>query len=149
MKRIVLFLFMACPFSLFAQEKRDAPFKGAKRIIVNYNISGDSLYTFLAKSLLNEGYVIKAKDRELGTVTTEPKHIKFIDYRINVRVDGSEVVFTGSANSGMGLNMGGFTHDSQWMDVEYRSKADLRRNAFDDIVRFVESTQPVKIEYSK
>lgn len=126
-----------------------APFKGAKKIIATYNISGDSLYTVISKALLKDGYIIASRDKELGTISTESRHLKFIDYKAHLIVSDSSIIFTGSCNDGIGVSVGIVYSEPQWVDVEYRGKSDLRRKAFDHILRFAESCGPINISYSK
>lgn len=146
MKKLLLILLLF-PCFLFAQESK--PFKGAKKIIAEYALSGDSLYNQLSKTLLVSEYKIDKRDKDLLAISTEPKHIKFIDYKIQLYVDGHKAIFTGTANNGMSMQSGLFKTDSQWLDVDYRSKADLRRNCFDDIDKFVRGTSPLTITYNK
>lgn len=153
MKSIRLFISLAIAhFPLFIKAQGAAvevPFKGAKKIIATYNISGDSLYTVISKALLKDGYVIASRDKELKTILTQSRHLKFIDYKAYLIVSDSSIIFTGSCNDGIGISIGFVYSEPQWIDVEYRGKSDSRRKAFDDIVRFAESSRPINIGYSK
>lgn len=150
--KILPILFAAClmPLILKAQTKASQePFKGAKKIIATYNISGDSLFTFISKALLKDGFVIASRDKELGTVATDPRHLKFIDYKVHVIVSDSSVTLAGVGTDGMGVQIGIVYAEPQWVDIDYRGRSDVRRRAFDDIIRFTESTKPNNITFSK
>ncbi|PSL42803.1 hypothetical protein CLV51_11019 [Chitinophaga niastensis] len=155
MKKLLFPLFVFISSFCFGQNnagERKAllePFKGAKKICLTFSFGADSLYAFVSKSLIKAGYAIVSRDKELGTIATDVKHIKFIDYKMNLVVDGSTVTITGQGNTGMGMTLGTAYVEPSWVDADYRSKADLRRKVFDDIIKFAESTHPDKIEYSK
>ncbi|CAL1518174.1 hypothetical protein [Chitinophaga sp. MM2321] len=154
MKKYILYVLIFISASCFAQNKnintpQDQPFKGAKKINLSYPISGDSLFTYISKSLIKSGYAILSRDKELGTIATDVKHIKYIDYKMNLVINGNKVIITGQGNTGIGIRLGSVYSEPSWVDIEYRGKADMRRSVFDDMVRFAQTTIPETIEYSR
>lgn len=155
MKKLLFPVFLYISTFCYGQNKPEEgkaqlePFKGAKKIQVTFPYGSDSLYNFVSKSLIKAGYAIVSRDKELGTIATDVKHIKFIDYKMNLVVDGNTVTITGQGNTGMGMSLGAAYVEPSWIDVDYRGKADMRRKVFEDMVKFAESTHPDKIEYSK
>lgn len=149
MKRLLLFLFMACPFSLFAQEKREAPFKGATKIISTYNLGADSLFRYISKALISAGYGLKMRDKELLYIATDQKPVEQINYTLKLVVKDSTIETTGMYISAIGFQIGYAKTEPAFQELKYVSKIYVTRKAFDQVIDFVESTNPVKIEYSK
>jgi hypothetical protein len=145
MKRFLL-LIMLAPLAVMAQ--KPAPFKGAKKIIADYEISGDSLLISMAKQLTAADYTVEKKDNELLIVTTEPKNLKYVDYKLRLLVKGNKVELMSKWKDNVTMSVGGAKMEQTWYDWEYaRSKGNIQHAIWGDIVKFINSTSPKKVEY--
>lgn len=153
MKKLLFILSFCLPVLCLAQEKetnyKTEPFKGANKIVSYYDITGDSLFTKISKYLLAYGYEIASRDKELMFITTGNKPIKHITYRLKIIIGENHITTTALYRSSIGMQIGYIKTEATDEELKYTGKAYVTRNAFDDIISFIESTKPIKIEYSK
>lgn len=125
------------------------PFKGAHKIISTYDINGDTLFMEIARDLIGAGYEIEKRDKELLFITTADRPVKQINYTLKMVVKDNQVITTGLYKSTIGLQIGYVKTEPGVEILKYTGRAYVTRNAFDEIIKFIESTNPTAIEYSK
>lgn len=152
MKKLLSLLAICIANVCFAQSDREIktePFKGAKTIISYYSTSTDSLFSKISKDLIVAGYNIAKRDKELLLITTDDRPIKQINYNVKLVINENKVLTTALYKSTIGYQIGYVKSEPGVEELKYTGKAFVTRNAFDQIISFIESTHPDKIEYSK
>jgi hypothetical protein len=144
MKKVLLFICLL-PLSVFAQKTE--PFKGAKKIIATYNLSGDSLYDSMLKALVKSDYTINKREKDLLYMTTEDRSIKQIKYDIKLQISDSIVIITGRCMAMITYQIGMMKSEPSYEDLKYTSKMYVTREVFDTVINFVRGTNPTRIIY--
>ncbi|WP_343692794.1 hypothetical protein [Chitinophaga sp.] len=167
MKRLLLLALTLIPMIALAQDddgllsalgrkhnKKDErktatePFKGAEKIILKYNNAGNELFNMLGKTLIDFGYSIDKKDSELLFMTTERRPIKHVNYIMRVAVKDSTATITGMVLPSIGMQMGYFKTEQNYVNVKYTSKMYELRDVFEEMIKFSEKTGPNTVIYS-
>lgn len=146
MKTTILILLLS-PCLLLAQEAK--PFKGASKIITQYPISGDSLFHTISQSLIDAGYTIEKRDKELMYIVTDDKPIKHLNYKMRAVIKGNRVEYTAKWMSNVNMTLGNWRTESSYEQVKLTSGMYVTRDVFIDMDKFVKATTPLIITYSK
>jgi hypothetical protein len=160
MKILLMVILLSCNIPVALSQKKDRrgkpekvaeikPRKGDKTIIAQYAISGDSLYKKLIKSAVIFGYTVDKRDDEVLLFTTEMKPIDHISYKIRLLVTDSVAKITGEYINSIGVQIGSIKTEQKAEVLAYTSAIFVPRNAFDEVIKFVESTSPTVISYGK
>lgn len=148
MKKLLLLVIVFTPLALTAQESQ--PFKGANKVIAEYQYSGDSLFTSIAKMLTAADYTVDKKDKELSIITTEPKKVKFADYKIRIFIRDNKVEVMAKWMSSVTMSVWGAKAEQTWYDAEFvKSKGNIQYDIWHQILGFLQSTAPQQIQFTK
>lgn len=141
MNKLMLALLFT-PFLLHAQESK--PFKGASRIVAQYAVSGDSLFTVISQLLISEGYTIEKRDKELMYIVTDDKLVKHLSYKMRAFIKGNQVEYTGKVKSGVSKET-----NPSYEQLKLATGIFSTKEVFYDIDKFVHATSALAITYSK
>ncbi|WP_343701684.1 hypothetical protein [Chitinophaga sp.] len=130
-------------------EKPIRPFKGAAKIVATFDKSNEELFDFISKKLTTAGYTIDKRERDLLLITTEPKPLKQINYKLRLVVEDSVMVLSSEYISAIGLQIGNVKTEQAYQDLKYSSKIYVTREAFDIIISFVDSLNPMSVTYAR
>lgn len=125
MKRFIIIL-LFFPLISTAQKTDSIPFKGATKIIVKNELSAEANYKLIISKLLDDGFVISAKDNEYFTVKTEEKDIKKSTYKylLDIRAKDKEILFSGKYRTGVEITVGGTSSNTNKLEqIEYKNWA--------------------------
>lgn len=168
MKKIIITVIFLSSITAYAQKKKEKytddvygvpvedikglqikPFKGATKVVAIYPIVGDSLFRFISKRLVADGYTIDKMQPEFGIITTVTKPVRQISYKMRLHVEDSTIKVTSEYISSIGVQIGYVKTEPMYEPLVYRSKIYVTREAFDEIVAFLENADAQRILYSK
>jgi hypothetical protein len=150
MKNLLFLLICTTGLTLMLQAQRtnlNQFEKGTKTITV---IIPDSekhqAFEYVLNILIDDGFEITGKDKELGTITTNWKPLpQSGSYKLNIRV-GDQVTFRGQFLSGVSFNISGVISEDLPEDIQKRGQSkSIYGISFNEMVRVAEKAGEVKM----
>lgn len=127
-----------------AQETTEPVLKSSNRIILHFDDT-TGLFTKLAKLLMDEGYDIEMKDRELGILRTAPRYW-FNSYQyhslIKTLFRDSTIIMYGNGRQA------DFYNEARSSKQKDENKGSIANRTWNEMMKIAESMKPKTITYS-
>lgn len=152
MKKLVLIICLSLfTFNLFSQQiERIKPPKKAYKIILTTKMEKSANFINVIESLLDNDFIIKKKDKEYGTIKTEPEALNKLNgsYFINIRVKNNLIYLTGKCNMNFSIDYGNVESNFEWSKIINKGmKGSLLKESFKQMLEFALKIKYEKIEF--
>lgn len=153
MRYLILILTFALTFNSLAQE-HEVPLKKDNTIIVEKDLSNETLFKEFTDVLVDEGYSIEKEDKERFTFSTESKgmrHLKNYNFVLKGRIKDGKIFLTSKWSSNLALSMGGVSTQGSTFDWHYvKSKNVTNGRLYKELMEIVNVYCPTcTIKYLK
>jgi|GEM_PF-2499228 len=119
MKNILLIFLFLLPFTLMAQKDALGPHKNDNVIVVTTDTVDKTALEKAISALIDQGFTIKEKNIEKGTIITNPYDYKKGNLIINVQVASNEIKIYGEYGTNLAVVSGANKPKQITMKVNY------------------------------